>query len=173
MISSCTQEQSFGFDRLVGFMTYDVIIIGSGPGGYVAAIRAAQYGCKVAVVERARGIQLLFRKNKIESIAGFGRLMGDGRVEVESTDERHELKADNIVLATGSEAKRLPGINLPSGCLLTNVEILNLETIPKSLAIVGAGCVRYWGHRCRHATACPCCFDGGDCSGNAHCRARR
>ena len=45
MISSCTQEQSFGFDRLVGFMTYDVIIIGSGPGGYVAAIRAAQYGC--------------------------------------------------------------------------------------------------------------------------------
>ncbi len=53
MISSCTQEQSFGFDRLVGFMTYDVIIIGSGPGGYVAAIRAAQYGCKVAVVERA------------------------------------------------------------------------------------------------------------------------
>tara|TARA_Y100000588_G_scaffold179827_1_gene193661 strand:+ start:7677 stop:9128 length:1452 start_codon:yes stop_codon:yes gene_type:complete len=201
MISSCTQEQSFGFDRLVGFMTYDVIIIGSGPGGYVAAIRAAQYGCKVAVVERAaafggtclhvgciptkallhfadsyetvvngkhigintkevtldfslmqqrkrqiieghaRGIQLLFRKNKIESIAGFGRLMGDGRVEVESTDERHELKADNIVLATGSEAKRLPGINLPSGCLLTNVEILNLETIPKSLAIVGAGAV--------------------------------
>ena len=89
----------------------------------------------------ARGIQLLFRKNKIESIAGFGRLMGDGRVEVESTDERHELKADNIVLATGSEAKRLPGINLPSGCLLTNVEILNLETIPKSLAIVGAGAV--------------------------------
>lgn len=182
-------------------MTHDVIVIGSGPGGYVAAIRASQYGCKVAVIEKspafggtclhvgciptktllhfaevyeavlnaerigirargieldfpvmqrrkkqiidghARGIESLFKKHKIESVAGFGKLLGGGRVEVRDTEEVSELKAKHIILATGSEARRLQNIDLPPERLLTNVEILSLKAVPESLIIIGAGAV--------------------------------
>ena len=182
-------------------MSYDVLIIGSGPGGYVAAIRAAQYGLKAAVVEKnaklggvclhvgcvptkaflhfaevyeqtlhgekigikssgveldfprmqqrkqeivaghAKGIEFLFKKNKIDSISGFGKLLGAGKVEVVNADGRREISTRHIVLATGSEARMLPGLSVSPDKLLTNIEILELTEVPRSLAIIGAGAV--------------------------------
>jgi dihydrolipoamide dehydrogenase len=180
---------------------YDLLIIGSGPGGYVAAIRAAQWGLKVGVIERhamlggvclhvgciptkallhaadvyeyflhpaeygiscdnvrldwtrvqerkskivlkhARGVEMLFRKHKIESLRGYGRLKGRGRVEVEAPEGRREYEAKNIILATGSEARLLPGLKPDPERILTNIEILDLKQVPKTLAIIGAGAV--------------------------------
>ncbi len=182
--------------------TYDVALIGSGPGGYVAAIRAGQLGLKTVVVERdnklggtclhvgciptkallfdaelydhfqnakefgietkgfsvdwaavlarkskvvtklSKGIEYLFRKNKVEWVRGFGRIAGLGRLSV--TDEKNqtrEIKANNIVLATGSEAKMLPGLQADGKVILTNKEILELKSVPKSMVIIGAGAV--------------------------------
>jgi len=180
---------------------YDLLIVGSGPGGYVAAIRAGQYGLKVGVIEKqpklggvclhvgciptkallytadvyelflhpqdlgiscdnvqldwarvqerkskivdkhAKGVEALFKKNKVETIRGYARLKGAGRIEVEGPDGRHELSAKNIILATGSEARMLPGLTVDRDRILTNIEILDLKSIPKSLAIIGAGAV--------------------------------
>lgn len=182
-------------------MTYDLVIIGSGPGGYSAAIRAGQYGLKTALIEKdpklggtclhvgcvptkallqtaevwdylthpedqglfcdnqrlemprvldrktrivnkhAAGIAMLMRKNKVDVISGYGVLQGGGKVEVRSAGgSRTEIAARNIILATGSEARMLPGL-APDDTILTNVEILNLTTVPKTLAIIGAGAV--------------------------------
>ncbi|MBI3693281.1 MAG: dihydrolipoyl dehydrogenase [Acidobacteria bacterium] len=180
---------------------HDLLIIGSGPGGYVAAVRAAQYGLRVGVVEKhsllggvclhvgciptkallysadiyehflhpeehgiscdnvrldwskvqarkdkivakhAKGIEFLFKKHKIETISGYGRLKGGGRVEVEGKDGKREVEAKSIILATGSEARMLPGLEPDPERILTNIEILKLAAIPKSLAIIGAGAV--------------------------------
>jgi dihydrolipoamide dehydrogenase len=180
---------------------YDLVIIGSGPGGYVAAIRAAQWGLKTAVVEKdpflggtclhvgciptkvflhhadiydyfqrasefgfevkdvkvnwpamlerktkivkkhAQGIASLFRKHKIESITGWGRIAGPGRVSVEKDGKVTELETKFIMIATGSEARSLPGVEIDSKTVLTNREILQTESIPKSLVVVGAGAV--------------------------------
>ena len=182
-------------------MTYDVLIIGSGPGGYAAAVRASQYGLKTAVVEKnerlggtcllvgciptkallhyaevydhvahseeigishkdvkvdfarmkerkdgivskhSGGIGMLFKKYKIDRIAGYGKLLGKGRVEVSGPDGAREVSAKNIILATGSEARMLPGLAADPERILTNIEILNLTKIPKSLAVIGAGAV--------------------------------
>jgi dihydrolipoamide dehydrogenase len=182
-------------------MTYDVIVIGSGPGGYSAAIRAGQYGLKTALIEKdpklggtclhvgciptksllhtaevwerfvhseeegihcenarlnypkvierkngivnkhAKGIEFLMKKNKVDWIKGYGRLAGPGKVEVQGEGGRQVLEAKNIVLATGSEARMLPGLTPDPQRILTNIEILNLTTVPKTLAILGAGAV--------------------------------
>ena len=182
-------------------MDYDLLIIGSGPGGYVAAIRAAQYGLKAGVIEKnpklggtclhvgciptkallhyaelyenalhsqewglthkgleldfarvgerkkqviskhAKGIEFLLKKNKIEWIKGRGKLLGGGDVEVTTSDGSRTLTAKNVILATGSEARMLPGIEADTDRILTNVEILDLKEVPKSLAIIGAGAV--------------------------------
>ena len=180
---------------------YDVVIIGSGPGGYVAAIRAGQWGLKVAVVEKdpflggtclhigciptkvflhhadiydyfkraeefgfevkevkinwqailarkdrivkkhSLGIASLFKKNKVESITGWGKIAGPGRVSVEKDGKTTELETNNIILATGSDARTLPGVEIDGKTILTNREILLLPEIPKSLVVVGAGAV--------------------------------
>jgi dihydrolipoamide dehydrogenase len=182
-------------------MTYDVIVIGSGPGGYSAAIRAGQYGLKTALIEKdpklggtclhvgciptksllhtaevwerfvhaeeegihcenarlnypkvierkngivnkhAKGIEFLMKKNKVDWIKGYGRLAGPGKVEVQGEGGRQLLEAKNIVLATGSEARMLPGLTPDPQRILTNIEILNLTTVPKTLAVLGAGAV--------------------------------
>jgi dihydrolipoamide dehydrogenase len=181
-------------------MLYDVAVIGSGPGGYVAAIRGSQLGLKVALIEkyskfggtclhwgciptkalllnaelyekalkgkefgilfkdinldfrlvRARkdrlikklsmGIDVLMKKNMVSSFCGKGTLTAPGTVQVEG-DAAVEIKARNIILATGSEAKLLPGLELDGRTILTNKEILDLESVPKSLLIIGAGAV--------------------------------
>lgn len=180
---------------------YDLVVIGSGPGGYVAAIRAAQWGLKTAVVEKdpylggtclhigciptkvflhhadiydyfqraeefgfevkgvninwpamlarkdrivkkhALGIASLFKKHKIESITGWGRIAGPGRVSVEKDGTTNELETTYTLLATGSEARTLPGVEIDGKTILTNREILSLPAIPKSLVVVGAGAV--------------------------------
>jgi dihydrolipoamide dehydrogenase len=185
---------------------YDVVIIGSGPAGYTAAIRAGQYGLKTALIEKdsylggtclhvgciptkallfnaelwdhlkdatefgiegvdgrklnwaaiqerkskivakhAKGLEFLMKKNKVETVRGYGKLTGpaqDGILTVEVGDDgktRH-LKTRNVLLATGSEARMLPGLDADDR-VLTNIEILSLKEMPKSLVIVGAGAV--------------------------------
>jgi dihydrolipoamide dehydrogenase len=180
---------------------YDLVIIGSGPGGYVAGIRAGQWGLKTAVIEKdpflggtclhvgciptkvflhhadiydnfqhaqefgfevtdvkvnwpamltrkdrivkkhAGGIGLLFKKNKVESITGWGKIVGPGRVSVEKDGKVTELETTYTMLATGSEARSLPGVEIDGKVILTNREILQLQSIPKSLVVVGAGAV--------------------------------
>ena len=182
---------------------YDVAIIGSGPGGYTAAIRAGQLGLKPCLIEKneklggtclqvgciptkallfnaeiydhmkagkdfgiegldgaklnwttiqsrkdkivlkhTKGLEFLMRKNKVDVVKGYGRLTGprkDGVLTVE-VQSGSSIKAKNVILATGSEAKMLPGLE-PDDRLLTNIEILSLKAIPKSLVVVGAGAV--------------------------------
>ena len=185
---------------------YDVAIIGSGPAGYTAAIRAGQYGLKTALIEKdgflggtclhvgciptkallfnaelwdhlkeakefgiegvdarklnwaaiqdrkskivakhTKGLEFLMKKNKVETIKGYGKLTGPAQngvhtVEVTNGDKATLLKARNVILATGSEARMLPGLEA-NDRVLTNIEILSLKELPKSLVIVGAGAV--------------------------------
>ncbi len=182
-------------------MPYDVVIIGSGPGGYSAAVRAGQYGLKTALVEKdpklggtclhvgciptkallhaaslwqdllhakdqgilcdnprldypkiierknqivarhAKGTEFLMKKNKVDWIAGYGRLAGAGKVEVQTGDGVKVLETSHVIVATGSQARMLPGLEPDPEIILTNIEILNLTAVPRSLAIVGAGAV--------------------------------
>jgi dihydrolipoamide dehydrogenase len=183
-------------------MTYDVIVIGSGPGGYSAAVRAGQYGLKTAIVEKdpklggtcllvgcipakcflhaadvwerfqhpeadgihcdnarldfplvlqrknkivdkhSKGVEYLMKKNKVDWIKGHGRLSGPGKVEVTAADGSMQvLETRHILLATGSEARMLPGLQPDASRILTNIEILDLTAVPKTLAILGAGAV--------------------------------
>ena len=180
---------------------YDVVIIGSGPGGYVAGIRAGQLGLKVAVIEKdpfvggtclhrgciptkallenadiwhkiqkakdfgitvgdvkinwsdvqkrkqgvvdqnAKGIEFLFKKNKVERINGFGRVVKPGTVEVEHEGKKQSLEAKNILLAMGSVPRDLPHIKADGKRIINSDHILNIESIPKSMLVIGAGAV--------------------------------
>ncbi|MCK4699560.1 MAG: dihydrolipoyl dehydrogenase, partial [Bacteroidales bacterium] len=183
-------------------MNYDMIIIGSGPGGYVAAIRASQLGKKVAVVERAelggiclnwgcipaksllksakvyenvknavdygvkingdvspdiigmiersraiademsKGIQFLFKKNKIDHIKGFGKLAGENKVRVESDNGKYEeYVAPNIILATGARPKELSSLKLDGKKIIGYREAITLNKMPESMIIVGSGAI--------------------------------
>jgi dihydrolipoyl dehydrogenase len=182
-------------------MAYDLVVIGSGPGGYSAAVRAGQYGLKTALIEgqprlggtcllvgciptksllhtadvwdyfknpdaqgmlcsdaalnfpkvmerknkvvtkHSKGIEFLMRKNKVEVIKGYAKLLGGGRIEVTGDKGTQTIEATKIVLATGSEARMLPGLEPDAKQILTNVEILDLPEVPKTLGIIGAGAV--------------------------------
>lgn len=181
---------------------YDVVVIGAGTGGYVAAIRAAQLGKSVAVVEKqqplggtcliwgciptkallehahafelfqhasewgvalppgaptldmrlvharkdkiiaglTKGIEFLFKKHKITRIRGTARLAGQGRVDVFQGDKQ-TLAATDIVVATGSSPRHVPGIGIDHARILTSDDAIHLAEIPKSIAILGAGAV--------------------------------
>jgi dihydrolipoamide dehydrogenase len=180
---------------------YDLAIIGSGPGGYVSAIRAGQYGLKTVVVEKdpflggtclhvgciptkvllfhaelydhfqnakefgfevkdvkvnwpailarkdkivqkhTKGIELLFKKNKVETLQGWGKIAGPGRVSIEKDGKTTEIETNYTMLATGSEARTLPGVEIDGKKIVSNREILSLPEIPKTLVVVGAGAV--------------------------------
>ncbi len=183
-------------------MTYDLIILGSGPGGYVAAIRASQLGMKVGVVEKSelggiclnwgciptksllksgqvfnymkhaadygisiegevkadfgkmversrgvaegmsKGIQFLFKKNKIEHVAGFGKLKGNGTVEVTDAEGNvQEITAKNIILATGARSKELPNLKQDGKKIIGYREAMTLPKQPKSMVVVGSGAI--------------------------------
>jgi dihydrolipoamide dehydrogenase len=191
----------FGVGKGDNVAKYDVAIIGSGPGGYVSAIRAGELGLKTVVVEKdpflggtclhvgciptkvllhhadvydhfkdagelgfevsglkvnwgdilkrknkivtkhAKGIEFLFKKNKVEWVQGWGRYEGPGKVSVEKDGKKTTIEADNVLLVSGSEAKSLPGIEPDHKQILTNRSILELPDIPKTLIVVGAGAV--------------------------------
>lgn len=186
--------------------TYDVAIIGSGPAGYTAAIRAGQLGLSTALIEKdpylggtclhvgciptksllfnaevydhvkdgqelglentagvsvnwptiqkrkqgivdkhAKGLQFLMRKNKVTVIQGFGKLTGPAKngiltVEIDGKDGKSRVTAKNVILSTGSVARVLPGLK-PDDRILTNIEVLSLDNIPKSLIVIGSGAV--------------------------------
>ena len=180
---------------------YDLIVIGSGPGGYVAAIRASQLGMKVGVVEReelggiclnwgciptkallksaqvfeyishakdyginvgdssvdfgavvgrsrnvaqgmSKGIQFLLRKNKIDHIAGFGKLKGKGKVEVKAQDGAiTEYEAKSIIIATGARSRELPNLPIDGKKIIGYRQALVLEQLPKSMVVVGSGAI--------------------------------
>ena len=184
-------------------MAYDLIVIGSGPGGYVCAIRAAQLGMKTAVIEKmptfggtclnigcipskamlnaselyeeaahkfadmgikvgkpsvdlaamlkykqqgvdgnVKGVDYLFKKNKIESFIGTGKIAAPGKVEVKANDGKTQiLETKNIVIATGSDVTRLNGIDIDEKRVVSSTGALDLAKVPAKLLIVGAGII--------------------------------
>jgi dihydrolipoamide dehydrogenase len=181
-------------------MSYDVLIIGSGPGGYSAAVRAGQYGLRTALVEKdarlggtcllvgciptkallhtadiwehfknggegilcdnprldypkvidhkndivskhSKGIDFLMRKNKVDVIRGHARIQGPGRVEVHTAQGMQTVETKNVIIATGSVARMLPGLDPDPERILTNIEVLDMRSIPKSMVVIGSGAV--------------------------------
>ena len=182
---------------------YDVVVVGSGTGGYVAAIRAAQLGLRTAVVERAPvlggtclnwgciptkallehahalkiaqdwkewgltigqaslgldmaqvharkekivkgltgGIELLFRKNKIDWVKGTGRLAGKGTVEITEGQKQTLSATKQIIVATGSQPRGVPGIEIDRRRIITSDEAIGLKEVPKTIAVLGSGAV--------------------------------
>jgi dihydrolipoamide dehydrogenase len=182
--------------------TFDVVIIGSGPGGYVAAIRAAQLGLSVMIVEKesrlggvctlrgciptkallhtadlleetrhgaevgvstrevrlelaaamkhkekvvrqsSNGVSFLMKKNDVRVVNGFGRIAGPGKVSVTAGDGSEALySAKNILIATGSTPRSLPGMEIDHQMILSSDSILEVTEVPKSLLVVGSGAV--------------------------------
>lgn len=182
-------------------MQYDLIVIGSGPGGYVAAIRASQLGMKTAVVEKSevggiclnwgciptkallksaqvyhyikhaeeygvqvgdarpdfqkvvtrsrgvadamsKGVQFLFKKNKVDIIPGFGKLVNNQTVLVKKADgSTEEHTAHHIILATGARSKELPHIKQDGKKIIGYREALTMPYLPKSMVVVGSGAI--------------------------------
>ena len=184
-------------------MSYDLIVIGTGPGGYVCAIRAAQLGMKVAVVEKrathggtclnvgcipskallhasemfeeagegfakmgigvskpkldlkamlafkdegvagnVKGVDFLFKKNKIEPFHGTGRILGPGKVEVKAADGKTQvLETKSIVIATGSDVAKLKGIEIDEKRIVSSTGALTLDKVPEKLLVIGAGVI--------------------------------
>ncbi len=180
---------------------YDLAVIGGGPGGYVAAIRAAQLGLKVTVVEsdelggiclnwgcipskailrsaevltlfhhakefgisadnitadygaaidrcnkivgtQTRGVGFLMRKNKIDVLRGRGKLVGKDRVAVSGgADDGKEVRAKNVIVATGSRVRPLPGVALDGERIISAKEIWGIKELPKSMLIIGGGAI--------------------------------
>lgn len=183
-------------------MKYDVIVIGSGPGGYVAAIRASQLGLKTAVVEKSelggiclnwgciptkallksaqvykyvsnaadygvsvegavkpdlgamvkrsrdvaagmsKGIEYLFKKNKVEHISGFGKLTADRKVIVKAEDGSENVyEAKHIILATGARSRELPNLKQDGVKVIGYREAMTLQKQPASMVVVGSGAI--------------------------------
>ena len=183
-------------------MNYDLIVIGSGPGGYVAAIRASQLGMKVGVVERenlggiclnwgciptkallksaqvfeylqhaadygitiegaakadftkiversrgvadgmSKGIQFLFKKNKIDTIAGTGKLLKNKTIEVTDKEgKKTQLQANNIILATGARSRELPNLKQDGVKIIGYRQAMSLPKQPASMVVVGSGAI--------------------------------
>jgi dihydrolipoamide dehydrogenase len=186
-------------------MSYDVIIIGSGPGGYVCAIKAAQLGLKVAVIEKratfggtclnigcipskallhasevyahanhgmeslgveigkpklnlekmmahkdatvksnVEGVAFLFKKNKIDSFIGHGKVLGEGKVSVTGDDGKtQELEAKNIVIATGSDVAGIPGVkvDIDEKVIVSSTGAIALDKVPEHIVVVGGGVI--------------------------------
>src|ERR1019366_6652608 len=93
------------------------------------------------VTKHSNGVGLLLKRAKVERIPGYATLLGGGKIEVRSDSGAQTLEAKNTIVATGSEARMLPGLAPDPEFILTNVEILNLAAVPKSLIIIGAGAV--------------------------------
>lgn len=181
--------------------SYDVVIIGGGPGGYVAAIRAAQLGLRTACVEKrgalggtclnvgcipskallqsshlydmagelahhgvtvggvelnlgammtrkndvvrtlTRGVEGLFKKNKVDYLVGTGVITASDEVSVTPSDggEAQTLKADNIIIATGSDIARLPGVEIDEERIVSSTGVLDLKAVPETMVVIGAG----------------------------------
>jgi len=180
---------------------YDVVIIGAGPGGYVAAIRAAQLGFRTACVDSrdslggtclnigcipskallqsserfveakhtlaehgvrvgevgldlgammgrkdkvvtslTRGVEFLFRKNKIDWLKGKGRIAAPGRIAVTGADDTvQEVEAGSVIIATGSESTPLPGVDIDERRIVSSTGALSLERVPERLIVIGGG----------------------------------
>lgn len=180
-------------------MAYDVVVLGSGPGGYVAAIRASQLGLKTAIVEKeslggvclnwgciptkallksaqvyedikhakdfgieasgqadfgavvkrsrgvadkmSKGVQFLMKKNKIDVIMGFGKLKGNGKLEVTADGKAQTVEAKHIIVATGGRSRELPSLKQDGKKVIGYREAMSLPEQPKSMIVVGSGAI--------------------------------
>ncbi|MEP2773244.1 MAG: dihydrolipoyl dehydrogenase [Fulvivirga sp.] len=180
---------------------YDLLVLGSGPGGYVAAIRASQLGKKVGVIEKeslggiclnwgciptkallksanvfeyithasdygisvkdakadfseivkrsrgvadgmSKGIQFLFKKNKIDAIMGFGKLKPGKKIEVTGDDGKVETySADDIIIATGGRSRELPNLPIDNKKIIGYRKAMSLDKMPKKMVVVGSGAI--------------------------------
>jgi len=182
-------------------MSYNLIVIGSGPGGYVAAIRASQLGMKVAVVEKeslggiclnwgciptkallksaqvfdyvnhsesyginindssidfnsiisrsrgiadgmSKGVNFLMKKNKIDILNGFGKIISKNEVEVTGDDDKKNIhKTDNIIIATGGRSRELPNVKIDGKKIIEYRKAMTLEKQPKKMVVIGSGAI--------------------------------
>jgi dihydrolipoamide dehydrogenase len=181
-------------------MGYDITVLGSGPGGYVAAIRAAQLGFKTAIIEKeslggiclnwgciptkallksaqvyedikhakdyglnasgspdfgavvsrsrgvadkmSKGVQFLMRKNKIDVVMGFGKLVSKGKLEVQAADgTKKTVESKHIIIATGGRSRELPALKIDGKKIIGYREALVLAQVPQSMIIVGSGAI--------------------------------